>query len=666
VAEGSLASPPTAAAGTPCADAATGGVATPHAPSGAAPRLVAALSRAGPAVAAMLVYAAGAIYAYQRVLFAPTLTMPGCNCGDQAQEVWFLRWPLYAVGHGLNPFFSSWMNYPKGFNVATNTASLLLAFVSAPLQLTVGTVTTYDVLLVVSFVASALAMCLALRRFVRSWFAAFVGGLLYGFSPYMIGEGHAHLFLVAVFIPPMVLVLVDEIVVRQRHGPVRDGLLLGVLLVLQYFISPEVLAITVVVGVCGVALLAIVRRSTVRSRATRVAASAGVCAAVCAAALAYPVWFELRGRQHVVGPPHPPAFFAAFPGDLLGPLVPTANQFLATAAIKAHGDALVGHNPDENGLYLGITLVVVLVVFAWVFRRRRTIPFFVAMAVIAGILALGPQLVVDGHHTGVPLPAWVLEHLPLLKGILDVRFSLFVQMSAAAALAIVLDELRARAPRLARRASGAHASGSGRWAELSARLWPLGLPALVAVVALLPLLPAAAYPPGPTSTPGFFTSSAVDRIPSGSAALTYPYVLTPLSEWSLTFQVEAGMRYKVFGADALVPDGPGRSGISTPTPLAPGVVEHILADAYTPILARQRLGTPPGTPTPPVDAKTVAALRTFLARYHVDTVVVDDLGLHPQTVVDYVTDALGAPVSTGGVWAWFDVPHLLARAGGAR
>lgn len=620
------------------------------------------VSKSAPVLGASLAYAAGAIFAYHRILFASTASMPGCNCGDQAQEVWFLRWPLYAISHGLNPFFSTWMNYPKGVNVAINTAAPLLALVSAPLQLTIGTVATFNILLVVAIAASALAMCLALRRWVRSWVAAFVGGLLYGFSPYMIGEGSGHLFLVAVFIPPIVLVLLHEIVVAQRHGAVRDGLFLGVLLVLEYFISPEVLAMTAVMGACGVALLALVRRQTVRARAPHVLVAATVCAVVCAAALAYPVWFELHGPQHVVGPPHPLKGLADFPGDLLGPVEPTSNQFLAPATLKAHGDALVGRNPNENGMYLGIPLMVVLLVFARVFRRRRALLFFLAMAVIAGILALGPQLVVDGHHTGVPLPAWILEHLPLLKGILDVRFSLFIQMSAAAALAIGLDEMAARAAGHVRHLRRAHASGPAWWAKWSGRLVSIDTTALVAIVALLPLLPAGAYPPGPASSPAFYTSAAVDRIPQGAAVLTYPYVLVPDSEWNLTFQVEAGMRYKVFGADGFVPDGPGHTGISTPTPLAPRVVERLFADAYTPAFARMRLRTEVGRPTPPVDRGTVAALRTFLVRYHVDAVVVDDLGLHPQTVISYVTDALGPPVETGGVWTWFDVPRLLTDA----
>ena len=603
----------------------------------------------GPALGATAAYSAAAIFLYHRILFAPTTSMPGCDCGDQTQEVWFLRWPLYAVSHGLDPFFSTWMNYPKGINLAVNTSSPLLGLASAPLQLTIGSVATYDVLLVAAFVASALAMCLALRRWVRSWAAAFSGGLLFGFSPYMIDQGSGHLFLAAMFLPPIVLVLLDEIVVAQRHGALRDGLLLGVLLALEYFISPEVLAMTVVVAACGVLLYAVANRHSVRQRAPHVVIAAGCCALVCAAALAYPVWMSLHGPQHVVGPPHPARVIAGFHGDLLGPVLPTSNQLLGFG-LSARGDELVGGDVAENGMYLGLPLAALLVWFAIALRRRGAIVFFVAMAAISGILALGPRLVVDTRATGVPLPAAALEHLPLLKDVLDVRFSAFLQLCAAAALAIGLDEMLAARER--RRRAGA---------STLRRLTAAGAPAAVAAVALVPLVPSAAYLQAPAGTPRFFTSAAVERIPRGTPVLTYPYVLPTQAEWNLTFQAVAGMRFKLFGADAFVPDGPGGTSVSTPTPLAPVVVEHLLADAYTPAFARAQLETAPGTRPPPIDSETVAALRTFLARYHVSTVVVEHLGLHPETVVRYVSDALGTPLETGGVWVWFDVPRLLAR-----
>ncbi|MGC8472107.1 MAG: hypothetical protein ACP5PM_07435 [Acidimicrobiales bacterium] len=608
-----------------------------------------------PGLGAAVAYSAAAILLYHRVLFAPTASLPGCNCGDQAQEVWFLRWPLYAVSHGLNPFFSTWMNYPKGINLAVNTSSPLLGLASAPLQLTIGTVATYDVLLVVAFAASALAMCLALRRWVRSWAAAFCGGLLFGFSPYMIGQGSGHLFLVAMFIPPIVMVLLDEIVVAQRHGALRDGILLGVLLVLEYYISPEVLAMTAVVAVCGVVLYAIANWHTVRDRATHVVVAACCCAVVGAAALAYPVWMSVHGPQHIVGPPHPLSVVSAFHGDLLGPVLPTSNQLLGLG-LRARGDKLVGGVVDENGMYLGLPLAVILVWFAWAYRRRGALVFFVAMAAIAGLLALGPRLVVDTRATGIPLPAAALQHLPFLEDILDVRFSLFLQLCAAVALAIGIDEMLSAA---AKRRRGTHR----RELHLLAAFGAPAAVAIVAIVALVPLVPASAYPARAATTPRFFTSAAIERIPPGTPVLTYPYVLPTEAEWNLTFQAVAGMRFRLFGADAFVPDGPGGISVSTPVPLAPSVVEHLLADAYTPAFAKAQLETAPGTPTPPVDRRTVAALRTFLTRYHVSTVLVEHFGLHPQTVVRYMSDALGKPVETGGVSAWFAVPRLLARGG---
>ncbi len=595
-----------------------------------------------------MLYAAAAIFAYHRILFAQTSSMPGCNCGDQAQEVWFLRWPLYAISHGLNPFFSTWMNYPKGINLAINTSSPLLGLASAPLQLTIGTVATYDILLVVALATSALAMCLALRRWVRSWAAAFVGGLLYGFSPYMIGQGGSHVFLVTLFIPPIILVLLDEIVVRQRHGALRDGLFLGVLLALQYYISPEVLAMTIVValvGVAALAALAVARRRTLRDRLPHVAIAAISCAAVCAAALAYPVWMSISGPQHVVGPPHRLSGLSGFRGDLLGPVLPTSDQLLAPAALKAHGDALVGGNYSENGLYLGVPLVVVLATFAWVYRRRGELVFFVSMLVASAILALGPQLVVDTHSTGVPLPAWVLARVPFLQDILDVRFDLFVQLFAAAALGVGIDEM-------VRSRNGAHRRRRG--------LERLAAPGVVAIVALAPLIPGSPYPAAPTLSPAFFTSRALDRIPAGSPVLTYPYPLRNDAEWNLTFQAIAGMRFKVFGADAFVPDGPGGTSVSTPTLLEPRVVERLLSDAYTPAFAQSQLATAPAA-LPAVDQRSVRALREFLVRYRVSTVLVEHFGLAPKTVAGYVTDALGRPDETGGVWAWFDVQRLLTR-----
>ena len=99
-------------------------------------------------------------------------------------------------------------------------------------------------------------------------------------------------------------------------------------------------------------------------------------------------------------------------------------------------------------LYLGIPLLVVLVVFAVVFRRRREILFAGILAAAAFVLSMGPQLWVDGHETPLPLPFLLLEHLPLLEGLMPSRLALYTALFAAVMMAIGLDDLwqRLRGP----------------------------------------------------------------------------------------------------------------------------------------------------------------------------------------------------------------------------
>ncbi|MGC8463827.1 MAG: hypothetical protein ACP5P9_09205 [Acidimicrobiales bacterium] len=586
-------------------------------------------------------YVGLAIAAYANVLFVGN-RLPVCACGDQEQEVWFLRWPVYALSHGRNPLFTSWLNYPHGVNLAINTTALLLGVASAPLQLLVGTITTYDLLLAFALAASALSMCLVLRRWVSSWGTAFVGGLLYGFSPFMIAEGQGHLFLTASFLPPLVLAVLDEILVRQRLPARRTGLLLGGLLAAEYFISAEVLAMTTIVAACGVVVLAVANRQQVLSHLRNALVAGAYAALVGVVVLAYPLWFSVLGPQHIVGPPHALSGLARYPGDLLGPIVPTRFQHFSPAALKAHGDSLTGANPGENGLYLGIPLLAVLAVLTWRFHRSRLLVFFSTMVVVVFVLALGPTLTIDGHDTHVPLPLAIIHNVPLLQDVLAVRFALLMQLCAAAALAIGLDLLASthRARRTISRP--AHRTRGSM------------VPFLVGTIALLPLVPQLPYAGKPTDIPPFYTSSAVRNIPPGSVVLAYPYpVGTELI--SMMGQVETGMRFKLIGGDAFVP-GSNKQATSGPSLLAPTQVQAIFYSTFAP--------GPSGPPRdldrfPPLNAGVTTNLRTFLTVYRVATVVVDPIGVNPAGVLRYVSAALGPGQHSGGVVVWFDVPRLL-------
>ncbi len=182
------------------------------------------------------------LYAWSNVWTSHPTSVTTCWCGDSSLFTWYLEWPAYAIAHGLDPFFSTAMNYPTGVNLLTNTSELAFGVLLAPVTWLFGPVATLNVALTVSPALSAIAMFALLRRWVAWTPAAFIGGLFYGFSPFVIASlADAHLMLGMVAVPPLVVACLDELLIRQRHSPVRTGILLGLLVTLQFFIGTVVL-----------------------------------------------------------------------------------------------------------------------------------------------------------------------------------------------------------------------------------------------------------------------------------------------------------------------------------------------------------------------------------------------------------------------------------------
>ncbi|HEV2360494.1 MAG TPA: hypothetical protein VGS21_02215, partial [Acidimicrobiales bacterium] len=562
----------------------------------------------------VVVYVAIACLAFWPVEPLSRSHLVGCACSDPVQEAWFLAWPSYALRHGLNPFFTEYLNYPRGINLAMNTEMPLLGVLAAPVIWLRGPVAAFNLLLRASFALSATSMTFVVRRYTRWWPASFAAGLLYGFSPFMVGEGFGHLFLTFAPLPPVIAACLHEIC-RSDAGRVRrQGLLLGALCVLQYFISIEVLVSTALV--CGLVMAGTALR---RPRAAwalrgRLARAGGIAAAVFVPLVAYPTWYLLRGPEHVIGPPHSVANLAPLKSDLLSPIVPTLNQVVGGHRLLSIGTSFGGGDRPELGGYLGITLIVLLAYLVVRFRRDHIVLLAAGLTAVSLILSFGSPLLVDGHSSGVPLPFAALVHLPVLQGVVALRFSLFEQMGAALLLGIGLDRLRGPPP--------AAAAAAHRRA---------GVVLLIGAAALVPLWPRYPYASSPVADPAYFTSGADSAIPAGSLVLTYPYDVDPVND-AMLWQAQSGMRFRIFGGQASRPGADGKA-TSAPAALAPLVTQGLFQSAYA--------GASPARQAAQLTARTYAGLRAFVIHYGVGTVVVDPVGADPGLVVRALTAALG-------------------------
>ncbi len=598
-----------------------------------------------------VVYLALAVGVYWNVwsTHPATVSQPG---GDQFSNMWFLQWVPFAIAHAHNPFFSNFANYPFGLNLLVNTSSLFLGALVSPVTVLWGPVAAFNTVSTLALAASAGAGYLFVREWTTWRPAAFVGGLLFGFGPYAIAQSNGgHTNLTFVVFPPLILLVASRIVVAQRGRAAVWGIVLGLLVTAQFFVSTEVLASTVVFAALGLLVVAIVGRRSVRAH-LRYALEGGAWAlGVAVVLLAYPVWFALAGPGHISGPIQlvPQGYRA----DLLGAVVPDSVQRFAPSGL-ARTAANFANSPQENGSYLGITLLLVLLIgTVALWRRSAVVRVGSILTLSAFVLSLGGGLVVTGRPgaiaTGFPLPERLFEKLPLLSNTIPARYSLFVELFAALVLGVILDRLH-RSLRTGSDGSGRrHRPSSRQHLALRATL----LPALVAVVALVPLWPAAPFEAvGPVGTPPYFTSPAIARIPSGSVAVVYPYPNSPTPD-AQGWQAISSLHFRMPGGYFLVP-GPDQK-IAFSPPL--GYTRDTLVAQ---VLYELSVDEAPAL-TPALRASVLLQLRSWRVG---SVVAVPGRGENPTAAIAYLTSLFGRPPRPegGGTFAWYGLPTTLATA----
>ena len=481
----------------------------------------------------------------------------GSGYGDPQQTLWFLEWVPYALRHGLDLYQTNFLNYPNGVDLANNTLSPLLGLLAAPVTLSLGPVVAFNLLIRLAFASSAASMFFVLRTWCR-WPAAFIGGLFYGFGPYMIGQGQIHLDLAFIPIPPLIVWCIYELLVAKRHRPLVMGAFLGALAGAQALIDPEVLALLgVVVGV-GLVAIAALNFRTLHQRFDLVIASASAIV-VFGILTGYMLWEILFASGHLVGPPQPLTNLQLYRADLLGSIVPTANQLIAPAALTKISASFMSYNVTENVTYVGVPLIVFVAAVTCIWRRQRVILISALLALVAFIFSLGSLFMVDNRNTGIPMPESLLSHLPLIDSVVPARFGLVVSLFLAIALGVGADQLF-------------YAMRSRDAQKLYRRIRLNRVEALMGVVVLVASF-AFILPPRPLRVRGNFLARRYDRnarrYSSGNCRVDLSVHGFPVDRGHGVRQATDGMRFRITGGYDVV-QGPGNAGTGISlTPCAP-------------------------------------------------------------------------------------------------
>ncbi len=340
--------------------------------------------------------------------------------GDSLQYTWFVWWGKTSLlDLGLTPAQLEIICHPFGLYHPLLLIEPFYSQVCAiPLVSLFGPVAAYNVQLLLAFILSAAFACLLCYYLTGNVWAAFVGGLIFGFFPNKTNQALVgHMPLTTMYWWPLYALYL----IRLFDKPgVRNGLLCGLFMSLSIFVTLTHIAYFVIPFTL---IFVVYRLWTGRRRLLNARLLKGVGAALLVVGLITIGPFSNFVLNTFLDPA------SDFPGQKEGTLdfSATPELFLTPSPyhpllgkiepFRAYSYGLMAEGLTENMVYLG---VVPLLLAIWGVRKNRarsTVWWILALG--SAILSLGPVLKIGdrvvqvGGHP-IPLPYALLQGIPFI------------------------------------------------------------------------------------------------------------------------------------------------------------------------------------------------------------------------------------------------------------
>lgn len=350
--------------------------------------------------------------------------IPG-HPGDAFEYLWKLQiFSDYLIDRRQSPAFLPELMYPEGLELALSEITPANSLLGLPLTRMFGPIVSFNTLNLLSYVLSGFFTYLLARRLGAQPLAAWVAGIIFAFALRRYFQMSAgHLPHMPTQYLPLALYGLHGLLTRQRNWDAfvtAAGLALATWASL-YFGS------TFTLFLAGYVLLLIGPRRLPALLQTiwRPLVSGVVVLLALIVPFAQPY---LEVRTQGVDMTHSIVHLqvhAARPGDFLLP-----NPYHPLWG--AWAEQFQRRDGGEHVVFLGYTVILLMLISIWVLRRQRLTHTLVVLSAIAFVLTLGPELRLPGGAV-LPLPAlFIYEHVPVLNGIrVWNRVMLYIVLAAA-------------------------------------------------------------------------------------------------------------------------------------------------------------------------------------------------------------------------------------------
>jgi hypothetical protein len=366
--------------------------------------------------------------------------------GDSWIFYWDLWWVKKALTElGTNPFYTTYVNYPGGASLNSHTLAFLDGVIAIPLQwLGMSLAGAYNSLVLFGYIFSAYGMFLLADYLVKNKWAAFVAGLIFGFSPFHFAHLNGQLNFVSIqWMPFYVLFMLKA---ASSAKPLKTRQTWLNILIAAVFLALNALTEWTLAAFLGLLTVLYLLYRLWRERKEWRAALRGPVLRLVLVLLVFgvltspvllPMLNEARSNKNIAYNPQETIFYSADLLSFITPyeLHPVLGSFSEKIAEKFSG------NPAERTNYLGfVGLILAIVALVewwrtwWRTRRKKakavTDPaplspagpgFWSVSAVFFALLALGPKLTIGGRdyftvfRLDVLLPYALFYYLPFFS-----------------------------------------------------------------------------------------------------------------------------------------------------------------------------------------------------------------------------------------------------------
>lgn len=331
-------------------------------------------------------------------------SVPGI--GDWGQNMWALWWTRYALlSLEQTPFFTNYLFYPEGITLRFHPLDVSDGLLAMPLYGLLGSDITYNLMIWLSFVLGGWGTYLLAHYLTGHRGASFVAGLIFVLSPYhflRIELGHLNLSTIQ-WIPFYALFVLKFM---------REGRRLWSILAV-FFLVINALNSWYYVIYCGLLSLAFIvwPEPTQPLKLQLLRRSSCILLVLALSILILsPLlgpMLGLLGSTTLIGE-HDPLRHSV---DLYSFWVPGPPSIWA-GWFEEVWISYAAHNREPGAsAYLGYTVIILSVLGMVGKPRRRQAVWWLFIALGFTLLALGPQLQIDGQILDIPLPYQLLSTL---------------------------------------------------------------------------------------------------------------------------------------------------------------------------------------------------------------------------------------------------------------